>query len=92
MRHNISVALHGLFYKTTIHEPRKYRLKKMIERMRDSFEAGELNGVDWIYGKSDLADCLTKWNIQLSESLNDMLKDAVGDKRLYGNWRFVNGH
>lgn len=67
---------------TTLHEPREYRLRKTVARMRDSFESGELDEVKWIDGKSNLADALTKNNTELSEKLNLMMARGIWDNDL----------
>lgn len=87
MRHEILVDSRGLFDTiTTVHEPREYRLKKTVAKMRDAFEAGELDGVSWIDGKNNLADCLTKWNIELSRRMNKMLTSGIWDSGITASY------
>lgn len=45
--------------------------------MIDAFETGELNGVNWIDGENNLADCLTKWNVEMSRLLKSMMENGV---------------
>lgn len=45
--------------------------------MKDSFEVGELNCVNWIDGKRNIADFLTQWNTILSRNLNEMLVTGI---------------
>lgn len=47
---------------TTLHEGRNYRLRQTIQRLRDSFEANDLNKRTWIQGKVNISDALAKRN------------------------------
>ena len=42
--------------------------------MRDSFENGEINVIQWIPGKDNLADALTKRNRVIFETLNKVAR------------------
>lgn len=86
--HELFVDARALFDTiTTLHEPREYRLRKTVARMRDSFENGELDSVKWIDGKVNLADALTKHNIELSKRLNEMMAQGTWDDSLNDDWR-----
>lgn len=50
--------------------------------MRDSFDAGEFNGVNWIEGCKSLAGGLNKWNLERSERLNMVLYNGVWDAKI----------
>lgn len=58
---------------TTLHQPQEYRLRKTVARMRDAFEAKELNVVRRIPGIHIFAYALTKRIPALSERINAML-------------------
>lgn len=78
MRHKIFVDSRGVFDTiTTFHEPRKNRLKRTMENIRDAFEAGYLTGVNWIDGKNNLVDCMAKWNVYVSRRINLMLTSGI---------------
>lgn len=83
MKHELFVDSCSLFDTiTTVHEPREYRLKKTVAKMRYSFESGELNGGNWSNGKDNLANCLTEWNAEISKRLNVMLCVGTWDEKI----------
>lgn len=60
-RHVLNVDSKGLYNTiTTLHEGRDYRLRQTVQRIRDSFEAGEVDTIRWVQGKANIADALTK--------------------------------
>lgn len=62
MRHETFVDSRGLFVTiTTVNEPREYRLKITVAKMRDALEDGELNRVNCMKLRYNLADSLRKW-------------------------------
>lgn len=72
-RHELSVDSHALKDTiTTLHEGSEYRLRHTVQRIRNSFESGELDVLRWIPGTENVADALTKRNIKLYRKLNDM--------------------
>lgn len=74
VRHQLLVDSKSLFETiTTLHQTGDYRLRKVVARLRDSFEAKELNSVRWIRDSANYADALPKRNLPLSKRLNDML-------------------
>lgn len=88
LKHELFVDARALFDTiTTLHEPREYRLRKTVARMRDAYESGELDYVTWIDGRSNLADALTKVSPEVSIRLNNMLACGIWDVRLDDKWR-----
>ena len=45
--------------------------------MRDSFENGEIATMQWIAGKLNLADALTKRNLEMFRKLNKVMPNRV---------------
>lgn len=87
LKHEIFVDERALFDTiTTLHDPREFRLRKTVARMRDSFQCGELDCATWIDGKSNLADALIKDNPTLSPKLNSMLACGLWDVKLDDRW------
>lgn len=70
-----------------VHEPREYHLRKTVAKMNDGFEAGEMDGINWIDGKNSLADFLTTFNVELSCKLNLMKTSRLWDEDSYNNNR-----
>ena len=69
-----TVESHGLYSTvTTLHEGQDYRLRPTMCRMRDSYETGEISVMQWIPGKQNLADALTKRNIVMYKTLSEVL-------------------
>lgn len=74
IKHEVIVDSRALFDTiTTLHEIREYRLRRTVSRIRNSFEAKELDIVRWLPGRENMADALTKRNVQLWVRLNKML-------------------
>ena len=70
-RHVLHVDSRGLYETiTTLHDGKEYRLRQTVERIRNSFDSGELDVLRWIPGKINIADALTKRNIVLYRMLN----------------------
>lgn len=62
-KHEILVESRALFDTiTTLHEPLEYCLRKVLARMRDAFESGDLYVFKWVQGCNNLADTLTMPN------------------------------
>lgn len=77
LKHELLVDSKSLFETiTTLHQSGDYRLRKVVARMRDSFESKELNIVCWIPGSRNYGDVLVKRNIPLSRKLNSMLSSG----------------
>ncbi len=55
---------------TTLHEGKDNRLCPTVARLRDSFEPGEIQTIQWIAGDSNIADALTKRNTGMYRILN----------------------
>lgn len=82
MKKMILTDLKGLFDTiTALHGPKEYRLRKMVARIRHSFESGALDGVRRIEHKFNLADSLTRFNDGLWVQLNALLRR----REWYGN-------
>lgn len=72
--HILNVDSKGLFDTiTTLHDGKEYRLRQTVQRIRDSFEAKELNVLRWIQGHVNIADALTKRNTTMHRLLNKIL-------------------
>lgn len=72
-RHELSVDSHALNDTiTTLHEGTEFRLRQTVQRIRNSFESGELNVLRWIPGTENVADALTKRNLKLYRKLNEI--------------------
>ena len=71
----LTVDSYGLYSTiTTLHEGRDYRLRPSVPRLRDSFDSGEISVMQWVPGRNNLADALTKINPNLSTLLNNTMK------------------
>lgn len=55
---------------TTLHENRDYRLRKTVQRLRDSFESKQIESIRWVQTHANLADSLTKRNRWMHRLLN----------------------
>ena len=76
----LTVDWHSLYSTvTTLHEGTDYRLRPTAARMQDSFENGEIATMQWIAGKLNLADALTKRNLEMFRKLNKVMLDGVLD-------------
>lgn len=70
----LTVDSNGLYSTiTTLHEGHDYRLRPTVSRIRDSYENGEISVMQWIPGKFNLADALTKRNLSTYKQLNDAM-------------------
>ncbi len=54
---------------TTTHESQEYRLRQTVQRIRDSFESRDLDALIWVPGTDNIADALTKRNVELQKTL-----------------------
>ena len=83
MRNEIVVDSMALFDTiTTLHEGSEYRLRQTVQRIRDSFEAGDVNVIRWIPGVDNVADALTKLNFTLWRRLNTMCRTGQLDPKI----------
>lgn len=74
----LTVDSHGLYSTiTTLHEGADYRLRPTVSRLRDSFENGEIDHMQWIAGTKNLADALTKRNLSMFRQLNEVMKEGL---------------
>lgn len=44
----------------TLHNSKEYRLRQMVQRIRESFQEGGIDVLRWIPGHSNIADGLNK--------------------------------
>ena len=59
----LTVDSHGLYSTvSTLHLGQDYCLRLTVARIRDSFETGEIDVLQWIPGTKNVADALTKRN------------------------------
>jgi hypothetical protein len=76
----LNVDSRGLFDTiTTLHEAREYRLRQTVQRIRDSFESRQLDVLRWVRGILNVADALTKRNVESWRRLNRLLADGLFD-------------
>lgn len=74
VRHELLIDSKSLFETITIlQKTEDYRLQHIVARLRDSFEARDLNSVRWILGHLNYTDTLTKRNLPHSANLNATL-------------------
>jgi len=66
----LTVDSNGLYSTvTTLHQGLDYRLRPTVFRMRDSYKTGEISVMQWIAGKQNLSDSLTKHNVVVYKKL-----------------------
>ena len=70
-----SFGLHSTI--TTLHEGRDYRLRPTVARLRDSLDSGEIAVMQWVPGKTNLADALTKINPHSFSLLNESMQTGI---------------
>lgn len=71
--HELSVDFNALKDTiTTLDEGTEYRLRQTVQRIRNRFASGKLDVSRWIPGTEDIADALTKRNVILYRTLNEM--------------------
>lgn len=51
-------------------------MRQTVQRIRNSFESQELD-VRWIPGKDNVADALTKRNVQMHKKLNSICINGI---------------
>jgi len=76
-----SLGLHGTI--TTLHDGKDYRLRPTVTRLRDSFEAGEISVLQWVPGKQNISDALTKRNPAMFHTLNQVCSSGTISKDLF---------
>lgn len=60
-RHILHVDSRGLFDTiSTLHDGKEYRLRQTVQRIRDSFESGDIDILRWVPTGQNIADGLTK--------------------------------
>lgn len=61
IKHILHVDSRGLFDTiSTLHDGKEYRLRQTVQRIRDSFESGDIDVLRWIPTGQNIADGLTK--------------------------------
>lgn len=61
IRHILHIDSRGLFDTiSTLHDGKEYRLRQTVQRIRDSFEAGDIDVLRWVPTGQNIADGLTK--------------------------------
>ena len=71
----LTVDSNGLYSTiTTLSEGSDYRLRPTVARLRDSFENEEISTMQWIPGKDNLSDALTKRNVAMFAKLNKVAR------------------
>lgn len=69
--HQMVVDSKGFFETlTTLHEEKDYRLRQTVQRIRNSFQSGEMDSLKWNQGRANIADALTKYNLVMHKMLN----------------------
>lgn len=61
----------------TLHESREYRLRRTAARVRTSFEFPDLDALRRPSGRLNVADGLTKRNVQLCRIVNDLMSTGL---------------
>lgn len=80
IKHELNVDSKGLYDTiTTLHEGREYRLRQTVQRIRNSFEAGETDVIRWIPGTENLADTLTKCSNAIARRFNTVCTTGIMD-------------
>lgn len=78
LKHELNVDSKALWDTiTTLHDGKEYRLRQTVQRIRNSFESQELDAIRWIPGKDNVADALTKRNVQMHKKLNDICVSSI---------------
>lgn len=74
IQHELVVDSKGLYDTiTTLHDGKEYRLRQTVQRIRDSFENGDIDQLRWVQGSANIADVLTKRNPQMHTLLNRIM-------------------
>lgn len=71
IKHILHVDSRGLYDSTTtLHAGREYRLRQTVQRIRDSFEDGDIDILRWVAGIANIADGLSKRNASAQRLVN----------------------
>ena len=74
----LTVDSHGLYSSiNTLQEGKDYRLRPIVFRLRHSFESREINVMQWIAGKQNIADALTNQNPVMFKTLNNVCVNGL---------------
>ena len=79
-----TVDSHGLYSTiTTLHEGKDYRLRPVVERLRDSFGTEEFDVMQWNRGPKNISDALTKRNQDTCTKLNNVCSNGILSNSLF---------
>lgn len=82
----LTVHSYGLYSTITIlHEGRDYRLRPTVCRLRDLFKTVELSPIQWVAGKRNLADALTKINPHTFALVNSSMHSGCVEEDIFSN-------
>lgn len=71
----LTVDSHGLYSTVmTLHEGADYRLRPTVSRLRDSYEVGKVTTMQMTPGKENIAEALTKRNLDTYEKLSSVMQ------------------
>lgn len=78
LEHQIVVDSKSLFETLILlHKIEDYCLRKVVTRMRDSFESAELSYIRWFLGPRNYADVLMNRNVFFFGKLNNVLSKII---------------
>ena len=76
-RHMLLVDSKGLYDTiSTLHEGREYRLRQTVQSIRDSFESQDIDLLRWVQGHANVADALTKFDLNSFALLNRIARSG----------------
>lgn len=55
---------------SSLHNSKEYRLRQTVQRIRDSFEDGDIDVLRWIPGFFNISDEMTKRSPEMSRRIN----------------------
>jgi len=77
IKHVLHVDSMGLFDTiSALHDDKEYRLRQTVQRIRDSFEDGDIDILRWIPSRRNIADGLTKRCTQAHRRLNSVCREG----------------
>lgn len=75
IKHILTVDANGFHDNiSTLHEGREYRLKQTVQRIRDSFESGDVDILRWEQGCANIANAVTKRNMNKHRLQNRIIR------------------
>lgn len=86
----LTVDYNGLYCTIkTLHEGNDYRLRPTVSRICDSFENGEIETMQWISGKLNIADALTKHNLATYKKLNEVMTNGFLSEEMMSSTKHI---